>query len=549
MKNKLLLLVFAFLFSGIMSAQTLQYNLALDTNGSTSGNSRAPQGTFRYSRTVYLITATEMATSGLVSGNTVNGIGFNYSVAQDVATTGNFRVYLENTADVANNKSTTWATSLLGMTQASNGSITIPAATGQVNHAFTGGSTFTYTGGGLYVAFEYENASGAVATTANTALCTTTLTAGLKSAQSTTALPTITAASNWRPMTYLATSVACATPTNVDLTSVTSTTATLTWTAAAGNPASYDVEYGPFGFAQGTGTIANVTGTSYTFPAQTAGSNFSFYLRSNCGAAQSAWLGSYNVFLVKNPPYSNNFDTSTNRSDGFAGTAGWNVAIDSPTITVSQTPDAFYYSNNSATAASNAQLYSRPFNLVAGATNTATFYTRLYAFDISTGVPGTPSPMTMNVFYNTTRSLTGATQIGSAIVTNGVTHVLSTVPFSVPTTGTYYMIFSNTTPAATGATNTTALIFDTFAINSTLGVNDFVKNDANITIYPNPVSDVLHIKSKDKIKNAKIFDMSGKTINTEVIDNAINVKELQSGSYIISVETAKGNSTQKFIKK
>ena len=548
MKKNLLLLVFAFLFSGILPAQVLQYGLALDTNGSTSGNSRAPQGLYRYERTVYLITATEMATSGLVNGNTVNGIGFNYSVAQNVATTGNFKVYLENTADVANNKSTTWATSLTGMTQTSNSTITIPATTGQVNHAFAGGSTFTYTGGGLYVAFEYENATGTVATVGNTALCTTSLTGGLKSAQSTTIFPTITTASNWRPQTYLATLVACATPTNIDATSVTDTTATLVWTAANGNPPTYDLEYGPIGFTQGTGTTVSVSGTTYTFPAQPAGSNLSFYLRSNCGASQSAWLGAYNVFLIKTPPYVNNFDTANNRSDGFTGTTGWNIAIDSPTITVSQTPDAFYYSNNSTTAASNQQMYSRPLNLDAGNNNTATFYTRAYAFDVSAGVPGTVSPMTLKVYRNTTRSLTGATQIGTAITVNGVTHVQQTAAFTVPTTGTYYLIFSNETPVATGATNTTALIFDTFAISTTLAVNEIAEGNIS-SIYPNPTSDVLNIKTKGKITGVSVYDMSGKKVEVKLSNNSVNVRNLESGTYMINIETTTGKSTEKFIKK
>lgn len=560
MKNKLLSLVFAVFFSGMMSAQVLQYSLALDNSNATSGNSRAPQGTQRYARTIYIITATEMASSGLVTGNTLNALGFNYLTAQNVATTGNFKVYLQNTADVTNTKSTSWATAISGMTLASNSTFTIPAAIGQANHVFAGGSSFTYTGGSIYVAFEYANATGAIATTANVAACNNTLVDGLKSAQSTSALPTTIGVSNFRPQTFLATLVACATPTNLDLTNVTQTTATLTWTAAAGSPASYDVEYGPFGFTQGTGTIANVIGTSYTFPAQAIGSNFSFYLRSNCGTSQSAWLGAFNVFLAKSPPYSNNFDVANNRSDGFVGEGNWAVAIDSPAITVSQTPTAFYYSNNSPAPPppavpvnSNSQLYSRPFNLVAGATNTATFYTRLYAFDNTTvtpSIPGIPSPMTLNVFVNTTRSLTGATPIGTAITTNGITHVIRTVPFTVPTTGNYYIIFSNTTPAAIGATNTTALIFDTFAITSTaLSVNDIVKNDSNFIIYPNPVSEILNIRSEDKVKGVEIYDLSGRKVSVELTGNTVNVKELRSGTYIISVETTKGKSTEKFIKK
>ncbi|TXF79100.1 T9SS type A sorting domain-containing protein [Chryseobacterium sp.] len=342
----------------------------------------------------------------------------------------------------------------------------------------------------------------------------------------------------------------CLPPTALSISAISTTTATLTWTAPTPAPSTYNIEYGPIGFTQGTGTIASTATPTYTFPAQAPGSNISFYLRSNCGANQGSWMGPYNIFLVKNTPYSNSFDDTANRADGFVPAGNWALAVDAPGVAPSQSPTGFYYSNNSATAASNSQLYSRPLSLVAGATNTATFYTRLYAFEVSTGVPGVPSPMTMNVYINTTRSLTGATQIGTAITTSGTTHVLRTVPFTVPTTGNYYMIFSNNTPVATGATNTTALIFDTFAITSnSLAVNDIASNDANISVYPNPTSDILNIRSKEKVNSVSVYDIAGRKIDVKLKDNTVNVKSLQSGTYIITVETSKGKISEKFIKK
>lgn len=199
-KTVLLLLTFVSFLS--YSQETQYFNVLNNTPGSTSGNSRAPQGSQRYARTVYLITAAEVAASGLANNDVVNSIGFNYSTAQNVATTGAFKVYLQNTADATNLKSTTWATAITGMTTVSNSTFTIPAAIGEAFHLFAGGTAFTYTGGALYVAFEYQNASGTLATTGNVALCSTTLANGLKSAQSTTALPTTIANSNWRPQRF-----------------------------------------------------------------------------------------------------------------------------------------------------------------------------------------------------------------------------------------------------------------------------------------------------------------------------------------------------------
>jgi hypothetical protein len=189
----------------------VQYvNYALADNGSTSGNSRAPQGTQRYIRTVYLITQSELAASGVPANVNFTSIGFVYSAAQNVPTTGSFKVYFQNTANTTYSKpSNVWSNGTDGvideMTAVDSGSLTIPAATGGFDYTLSNPGAFTYTGGGIYVAFEYQNPSGTVATTANVALCTNVLAGSLKNAFSTTTLPTSVGAtaSAFRPGTRL----------------------------------------------------------------------------------------------------------------------------------------------------------------------------------------------------------------------------------------------------------------------------------------------------------------------------------------------------------
>jgi hypothetical protein len=178
----------------------------LPNENGTSGNSRAPQGTQRYIRTAYLITAAEIANVGVPNGAAFYSLGFNYYTAQNVATTGTLKIYLQNTSDATFLKSTTWSNgstgTIDGMTMVDSASATIPAAAGPWDIPFANGSPFTYTGGGLYVAFEYQNASGTVATTANVAICNTDLAAGLRNAFSTTTPPTtLSGSSAFRPET------------------------------------------------------------------------------------------------------------------------------------------------------------------------------------------------------------------------------------------------------------------------------------------------------------------------------------------------------------
>lgn len=172
----------------------------LPSIGSTSGNTRAPGNTFRYQRTEYLITAAEMAASGFPSGYEVNSIGFLIGTAGVGTQSGDFKVYLRNTTDATYNLGTNW--DVTGFTLASSiPAWTVPIAAGSYEVPFSGGSTFTYTGGGVYVAWEFSNPSGAIGTTALVALCNTNLAGGLVGNRSATAMPTALAASAFRPAT------------------------------------------------------------------------------------------------------------------------------------------------------------------------------------------------------------------------------------------------------------------------------------------------------------------------------------------------------------
>ncbi len=82
-------------------------------------------------------------------------------------------------------------------------------------------------------------------------------------------------------------------------------------------------------------------------------------------------------------------------------------------------------------------------------------------------------------------------------------------------------------------------------INGTTATNepDF---DKNISIYPNPISDILNIENPDN-QTITITDVLGKTMLTEKIiagKNSINLSDFPNGAYILKV----GNATCKIIK-
>jgi len=87
---------------------------------------------------------------------------------------------------------------------------------------------------------------------------------------------------------------------------------------------------------------------------------------------------------------------------------------------------------------------------------------------------------------------------------------------------------------------------------STLSIKDFTNTAFSIS--PNPATDVLNIKLKDKFlsfKTAEIFDMTGRSVaNTAIVNESISLKNLSSGSYIILLKDEKDKHyTQKFLKK
>lgn len=173
---------------------------ALPSTGATSGNTRIPGNIYRYQRTEYLITAAEMAASNFPSGQDINSIGFLVGTAGATTQSGTFTVYLKNTSDATYSLGASW--DITGFTKVSEiANWTVPIVTGSYEVPFSGGSSFTYTGGGVYVAWEFSNPAGTLGTTALVALCNLNMTGGLMGNRSNTALPTALTASNWRPAT------------------------------------------------------------------------------------------------------------------------------------------------------------------------------------------------------------------------------------------------------------------------------------------------------------------------------------------------------------
>jgi hypothetical protein len=81
----------------------------------------------------------------------------------------------------------------------------------------------------------------------------------------------------------------------------------------------------------------------------------------------------------------------------------------------------------------------------------------------------------------------------------------------------------------------------------TLGIDDI--SHTTISIYPNPVSEMLYVDSSEPIKTIKIFNKIGQLVRSNSNYNKIDTENMQSGLYIVHVYFENGQSEiQKLIK-
>ncbi len=187
----LLLLLAMYLQAGAQSSTQVM------TNNGTSSLGRGPTGQYMSTRTVYLITPGEMAAAGFLNGQSLTEIGWSNSTLPAAAVNGNLEILLENTNDVTYTKGANWTTAITSMTSHLNSATTLPAVIGP--YTIPLGTPFTYTGGGVYVAFEWTYCSTPIA--AVTVNCNTALTNGLYNVRSTVTCThsTTLSASSFRP--------------------------------------------------------------------------------------------------------------------------------------------------------------------------------------------------------------------------------------------------------------------------------------------------------------------------------------------------------------
>ncbi|MBA3665895.1 MAG: hypothetical protein H0W61_17075, partial [Bacteroidetes bacterium] len=170
--KKITLIVLVFLSS--LGAAFGQANLLIKAPAGNNANStsRAPNGNIAHTtmRGCFYVSQTELG-SYFVPGTTISSFGFSLVAGvTGTAVTGNFTVYLQNTSDASYLKGTSFTTAIAPMTTAYNSTMTVPISAGTTSVLLTLSTPFTYTGGGVYVAYDWAS-SGPFSTSSANYVC------------------------------------------------------------------------------------------------------------------------------------------------------------------------------------------------------------------------------------------------------------------------------------------------------------------------------------------------------------------------------------------
>lgn len=344
------------------------------------------------------------------------------------------------------------------------------------------------------------------------------------------------------------TAQSCFAPTNFTIPTggLTTNSLTLNWNAPTlGTPTGYQIEYGPENFDQGAGTTINPTGTTATISQLTPGTAYELYIRTHCGdTSYSQWVGPLafdTLFGPANLPYTNGFDNDTNLLDGATIVSGWNVGAQTGTI-LAHTPTNFLFTNTAATPV-NSWMFSRGLNLTANTTVTLIFQTRYLG--------GATDNASLRITLGADTTSANHTNVIQTFTIPGAqaSWVQRTVTFTPATTGVYYIGFNNNSGVTSG---NWSLLLDSMNITTTAGSNDFLAS--KLAIYPNPANDVVNIANADNIiiNGAQIVDLNGRTVKVAkfngVSEAQINISDLASGVYMMTVSSDQGSLTKKIVK-
>ncbi|MBK7213164.1 MAG: hypothetical protein IPH88_07705 [Bacteroidales bacterium] len=227
----------------------------------------------------------------------------------------------------------------------------------------------------------------------------------------------------------------CQNPSLLSATNITTTSADLFWNA--NGTTAWEIEYGPFGFTQGTGTMITTGVTNpYTLGGLSAATSYSYYVRAYCAPDYSFWIGPYTFSTLCTAltlPYAQNFDAVTAPaipncmlvSNENGDTQLWKTSASYNR----SAPNSMYISYN-ASAAMDDWFYTPGFTLAPGQYKVSFWYRASGSYpeklEVKWGTSQSAAAMTLGTIYDNP-------SINNSAFAEG------TGTFTVTSAGTYYL--------------------------------------------------------------------------------------------------------------
>lgn len=342
----------------------------------------------------------------------------------------------------------------------------------------------------------------------------------------------------------------CLIPENISTGSITQNSAVVSWSAPTSIPAEgYDIYYSTNDAEPTSSTIPNyqgVSGLSQNLSSLVEGKRYFVWVRSRCSSTQfSDWSGTdfyTGCPTVFNIPYVEDFEGS--------------IAGSLPNCTSSTDPKLVVYNNHSYAYTGN--------NIVKWPTKALHFDTvdnsSVWFF---TGGINLESGKQYKITYLAGKGTPMATDmlkvaLGTEAKASSMINTLKNgwmslgrgsegAVFSVPANGIYYVGFN----AYSSNGSIRALGIDDIRIveNGTLAAEN-VNKEEEVAVYPNPFVDNIYISNVEKVKSIVVNDFSGKQIKVLAPVKEVDLQELNTGVYMISLYYKDGSTkTFKVVKK
>lgn len=522
---------------------------------------RAPNGfnTHAFLRASALVLTSEL--SAIPVSTTLTSIGFTTTAGADMAVSGTMTVYLQNSGDATYSKGTTWSTILSGMGTAYVGTYTVPANATTIDLTLT--TPFVYTGGSIYVAFEFNSAGPFASTTPATYGASNALANGCVSASSTSVAPTTLGATSFRPCFRFGYPAL----TNDMSVEYINTVGDVAQTLGLTIPLSAIVRNNSAGTLTNVPVTANFTGANSFANTQTVTSiaagatatvNFGTWNPSVIGASTinvsvpADQFNGNNQRTFSNMVSCNRFGLAQNPSS-YLQSVGFNTVsgcLSTPMqfpVATSITGVNVAISSNTANVGNNVYgvMFDATGTQLAASTNTLNIangnLNTIHTFSFATAVPVTAS----QIFY-----------VGMAQTANTTLGYFPYGAYSSSILNASY--YTNAIGGGTLALLTANLGQFGISANVTgtcapLGVSTIATADNNLTVYPNPANNVLNVKlgSVSEKATVTVYNAIGQIViaSQEVSDNSteINVSTLTKGVYILKVSNGKETSNTKFV--